>query len=377
MAEIVDDLKISNVEITSELGINFTNDITRIKHTGDDELNISSSGEINVRTEKKNDSDCDINFYTGDGSDIEGNHNEGGDIRLICGNGGGNEGSGGDIRIIAGDGVTGIGGGRGGYIDIYAGNGGDDSEGGNISIHAGEGVTGYASGGYLEIYAGDSYGLAGNGGYIDISAGDDDTNGTTGLGGYINIDAGYSDNGVGGDINIRSGDGDIMAGNILIECGGKYGNNENSGASVTIRGGYSNGITGKGGNVELYGGYGITGYGDIILGGSGDIIISEGPQQKIGFFGNTPVIRPAEIGLTTNWFQNGGSEVRNESSFTGGLGDKAYTIGDIVRALKQLGLLDTYNAAPGVAPASMAAPQPRAERPVKVRKDKSKKEKDN
>jgi hypothetical protein len=376
MAEIVDDLKISNVEITSELGINFTNDITRIKHTGNDEFNISSSGEINIRTEKKsNGNDCDISLYTGDGQE-EGGSKEGGDIRFICGNGAGNNGTGGDIIINAGDGVTGIGGGRGGYINIYAGDGGDD-EAGNINIHAGDGVIGNADGGYLEIYAGDSRGEAGNGGYIEISAGDDDTNGTTGLGGYINIDAGYSDNGVGGDINIRSGDGDIMAGNILIECGDKDGNNENSGASVTIRGGYSNGITGKGGNVELYGGYGITGYGDIILGGSGDIIISEGPEQKIGFFGNTPVIRPAETGITGAWSQNGGSEVRNESSFTGDIGNKAYTIGDIVRALKQLGLLDSFNAAPGVAPASMAAPQPRAERPVKVRKDKSKKEKDN
>ena len=41
MSEIVDDLKISNVEITNELGINLTSDTSRIKHTGNDFLNIS------------------------------------------------------------------------------------------------------------------------------------------------------------------------------------------------------------------------------------------------------------------------------------------------------------------------------------------------
>jgi hypothetical protein len=405
MAEIVDDLKISNVEITNELGINFTNDITRIKHTGNDEFNISSSGEINIRTEKKsNGNDCDINLYTGDGQDVDG-ANEGGDIRLICGDGGVNGGDGGDIEIYAGGGVTGNS--DGGYISIYAGDGndeggyveinagdGNDDNGGYIDIIAGDGFTGSADGGNIyiaagygyqsggdiqlragnsninnetndydggaiEIFGGDSYGENANAGYIDIIAGNDYSSGS---GGNLYIQSGNSNNGSAGFLEINGGNGSTNGGAIRIEAGRKNANNATNGANVEIYAGYSDG-TGRGGSV-------IIAAGSSAVSGYGDISISGGPDQKIGFFGNTPVIRPAETGITGGWAQNGGSEVRNESSFNGELGDKLYTIGDIVRALKQLGLLDTYNAAPGVAPASMAALQPRVEKSKKERKEK-------
>jgi hypothetical protein len=507
MAEIVDDLKISNVEITSELGINFTNDITRIKHTGNDEFNISSSGEINIRTEKKsNGNDCDINLYTGDGQDVGGSE-EGGDIYLICGNGAGNEGSGGDIIINAGDGVTGIGGGRGGYINIYAGDGGDDYEGGNISIHAGNGVTGNADGGYLEIYAGngndeggyiemyagngndddggyiqikagngitgnadggylqiyagngnddggyiqmyagegnennggyieiksgngitgnadggdieitagegyqnggsinircgnsgvnnstntssagslniyagDSYGQDASAGSIYIASGDSESTGTNSYAGDLYIQAGNSDNAYPGFLGIYGGDGAIYGGSIRIEAGTKYGSNNYNGAPVEIYGGdVEDGVTGTGTGGSVIIGPGKSEdhkYGDIIIGtlnpaqtptAFGNIYISGDPRQKIGFFGNTPVVRPTDTGITGSWNQNGGSEVRNESSFTGGIGNKAYTIGDIVRALKQLGLLDDDTTGPSVARAPIDALQTRVDKPKKAK----------
>jgi hypothetical protein len=288
MAELVDDFKISNVEITNELGINLTSDISRIKHTGNDIFNISSSGEINIRTETKNgDYDNDINLYAGDGSDNITEDNEGGDIRFYAGNGGQN-GDGGDIRIEAGD--------------------GNDNDGGDIHIEAGDGD-------------------------------------------------------YGGDIRIESGYGSINAGPITIEAGEKYGNNTNQGAPLYLFGGYANGNA-KGGNVELRAGYGSNGY--------GDIKISDGPAQKIGFFGNTPVIRPASTGETAGVFtySEDQANLRHESTFTGNLGDKAYTISDIVKALKQLGFLDTFNAAPGLAPLAQDFPQPRESKP---KKDKNKK----
>jgi hypothetical protein len=288
MAELVDDFKISNVEITNELGINLTSDTSRIKHTGNDEFNISSSGEINIRTETKNgDNDNDINLYAGDGSDNNYEDTEGGDIRLYAGDGGQN-GDGGDIIISAGD--------------------GNDNDGGDINVYAGDG---------------------------------DD-------GGYIRIEGGY---------------GSINGGTVTIEAGEKYGNNTSRGAPLYLFGGYVNGNA-KGGNVELRAGYGSNGY--------GDIKISYGPEQKIGFFGNTPVIRPASNGETAGvvTYPEDQANLRHESTFTGNLGDKAYTISDIVKALKQLGLLDTFNAAPGLAPSAQAFPQPRSSKP---KKDKNKK----
>ncbi len=413
MAEIVDDLKISNVEITNSLGINLTSDFTRIKHTGNDELNISSSGEINIRTEKKNDSDCDINFYTGNGSDIEGNDNEGGDIRLYTGDGGGNEGSGGDILIIAGDGITAINGGNGGYIQIFAGDGGD--EGGFIKMHAGDGVTGNADGGYIEIYAGDgcenggsidirggdsgvnnptnsssagsvniyggdSDGQNASAGSINIASGDCESSGTDGYGGDLYLQAGNSDNGIAGFLGIYGGNGAIYGGGVRIEAGTKYGTNNFSGASVEIYGGAVSDSTGTGtgGSVIIASGKSEDHkYGDIIIGtldppqtptAYGSIYISGDPQQKIGFFGNTPVIRPASTGEVNGVdTPAGGANLRHDSTFTGYLGDKAYTISDIVKALKQLGLLDTYNAAPGVAHAPIDALQARIDKPKKAK----------
>jgi hypothetical protein len=298
MAELVDDFKISNVEITNELGINLTSDISRIKHTGTTELNISSRGEVHITTEDKvvsSDQDNDILITAGDGIFTG---RDGGDIRLTSGNG---HDDGGEIEIRAGNGRD-----EGGYISIVAG----DSNVDNINNNE--------DGGNINIIAGDTYGNNSNGGQINISAGDNNYLTNNGSGGDINIQSGYSKNG--------------------------------SGGSLYLSGGYS---LINGGNVEIYGGYGASSY--------GNIVISGGPSQKIGFFGNTPVIRPASTGETIGVdTPGGGANIRHDTTYTGNLGDKAYTISDIVKALKQLGFLDTFNAAPGVEPlATLMEPRTR------------------
>jgi len=62
-------------------------------------------------------------------------------------------------------------------------------------------------------------------------------------------------------------------------------------------------------------------------------------SQKIGFFNATPIVQPATTGTTTGFTAGAGTAVLSDSTFTGNTGASAYTIGDVVRALKTLGFL--------------------------------------
>lgn len=59
----------------------------------------------------------------------------------------------------------------------------------------------------------------------------------------------------------------------------------------------------------------------------------------VGLYGATPVVQPATTGTTTGFTQSTGTIVMDASTFTGGVGTKAYRISDIVLALKQMGVL--------------------------------------
>ena len=59
-------------------------------------------------------------------------------------------------------------------------------------------------------------------------------------------------------------------------------------------------------------------------------------NSKLGFFGETPTTQPQSTGETTG---ASASDVTNATTFNGNNGTTAYTILDIVKHLKNLGLL--------------------------------------
>lgn len=67
--------------------------------------------------------------------------------------------------------------------------------------------------------------------------------------------------------------------------------------------------------------------------------IGTATSQKIGFFNSTPIVQPSGTGTTTGFTAGAGSAVLSDSTFTGNVGSKAYTIGDVVAHLKNLGLI--------------------------------------
>ena len=68
-------------------------------------------------------------------------------------------------------------------------------------------------------------------------------------------------------------------------------------------------------------------------------IESNGSAALIGHFGVTPVVQPVGGGGNTSMTANTGTAILAGSTFTGASGSSTYTIGDIVTALKALGIL--------------------------------------
>jgi hypothetical protein len=78
---------------------------------------------------------------------------------------------------------------------------------------------------------------------------------------------------------------------------------------------------------------------NIQVGTATGTLIGTGASQKLGFFGVGPVAQQAGTGTTTGHSAGGGTAVDDASTFTGNTGSTAYTIGDVVKALKNLGLM--------------------------------------
>lgn len=60
---------------------------------------------------------------------------------------------------------------------------------------------------------------------------------------------------------------------------------------------------------------------------------------NLGMYSATPVAQHSSTGQTAGFTAGAGTSVLDDSTFTGGTGSTAYTIGDVVRALKLIGLM--------------------------------------
>lgn len=79
---------------------------------------------------------------------------------------------------------------------------------------------------------------------------------------------------------------------------------------------------------------------NLAFGSSTGSKIGTATSQKIGFFNATPIAQPATTGTTIGFTANtSANTLFNESTFTGNVGSTAYTISDLVKMLKNLGLI--------------------------------------
>lgn len=78
---------------------------------------------------------------------------------------------------------------------------------------------------------------------------------------------------------------------------------------------------------------------NILTGTTNGTQIGTGTTQKLGFWNATPVVQYSTTATTTGFTAGAGSAVDSSATFTGNTGTKAYTIGDVVRALKLCGLM--------------------------------------
>lgn len=69
------------------------------------------------------------------------------------------------------------------------------------------------------------------------------------------------------------------------------------------------------------------------------ISLSQSASHKASVFGATPVIQQAGAGETTGFTAGSGTAALDDSVHTGNVGTAAYTVSDIVKALKNYGIL--------------------------------------
>jgi hypothetical protein len=93
------------------------------------------------------------------------------------------------------------------------------------------------------------------------------------------------------------------------------------------------------GDSPTFAGLTIADAGNIVLATGTGTKIGTATGQKLAFYNATPVVQQAGTGETTGVSSGSGTNIHANATFTGNVGSTAYTISDVVKALKNLGLL--------------------------------------
>lgn len=88
-----------------------------------------------------------------------------------------------------------------------------------------------------------------------------------------------------------------------------------------------------------FAGLNISDAGNIVLGTTTGTKIGTATTQKIGLWNATPVVQHSSTGETSGFTAGSGTGVNDDSTFTGNTGATAYRISDVVKALKNAGLM--------------------------------------
>lgn len=78
---------------------------------------------------------------------------------------------------------------------------------------------------------------------------------------------------------------------------------------------------------------------NIHLGKSVGTKIGTETTQKLGFWNSTPIVQHSSTGESAGFTAGAGTTVTHLSTFTGNVGSTAYTIGDVIKALKNSGFI--------------------------------------
>lgn len=205
--------------------------------------------------------------------------------------------------------------GVGGAFTATGGAGGANAVGGAITLLGGSPSAGNAAGAVASMTGGTGLGT-GNGGVSKVVGG---TAGATGSGGAAQVIGGLAIAGVGGAV--------VITGGLSVGA-------TNSGPAVTITGGNSGGASGTGGAVNLASG-------DAAGGTVGAVNVQTVALGKLGFYGATAIVIPSGNGTQATTAAGATTAIYLNTTLTGGVGSTAYTTGDIVKCLKQLGLITT------------------------------------
>lgn len=211
-----------------------------------------------------------------------------------------------------------------------------------------------ANGGTLSIEAGGTLtynGTSVTGGSVianDITGGDSSLDivgkvGSSSAGGALNLTGGAANGNTnaGGALAITGGLGLTSGAGGAITVKGGTGGSTGTGGAMTVAGGDSAGASGTAGSVIVRAGAvaGGTGGSVKVTKGDGSTILFQANETGIGFFAATPVVKPATTGSVTGFVAGSGTASKSDSVWAGAAGATAYTVGDIVTALKALGLL--------------------------------------